>query len=226
MPVFPIIVGGGGGGSGGSGIVALPTGVTGGAGTDGNPLLTLQAQGSSGEFRSLLNINGDEVIAENTDGNEQGQFILKNKTGPVMFAATADQGILLGEYAAAPGTPATGRVAVYPKADGRLYAKDDGGTELPLASRRQEVKTSVTGALTTDSHSGHVLVTSGNVTVPNAAGDVGFTAVIVAGGAHTVTFNSTTSAAMSAGDVMTVVVQSATVIKAVLTEAADLVTFS
>jgi len=62
--------------------------------------------------------------------------------------------------------------------------------------------------------------------VPNAAGDVGFTAVIVAGGAHTVSFNSTTSAAMAAGDVMTVMVQSTSVMQAVLTPSASKVTFS
>jgi hypothetical protein len=54
----------------------------------------------------------------------------------------------------------------------------------------------------------------------------GFHAVIVAGGAHTVTFNSTVSAAMASGDVMTVFVQSATVIQAVLTAAANKVAFS
>lgn len=81
----------------------------------------------------------------------------------------------------------------------------------------------VTGALNAADHGGSIVVTSGNVTVPTTTG---FTAVIIAGGAHTVTFNALTSAAMAAGDVMTVVVQSATIIKAVLTEVADLVSFS
>lgn len=86
-----------------------------------------------------------------------------------------------------------------------------------------KVVTSVTGTLTMADHSGNVLVTSGNVTVPTTAG---FNAVIIAGGAHTVTFNSTTSAAMATGDVMTVVVESGTVIHAVLTAAADKVSFT
>jgi len=86
-----------------------------------------------------------------------------------------------------------------------------------------KVVTSVTGTLTTTAHSGNILVTSGNVTVPTTAG---FNATIIAGGAHTVTFNATTSAAMASGDVMSVVVQSGTVIKAVLTASADLVTFT
>jgi len=101
---------------------------------------------------------------------------------------------------------------------------DGGGYS--IGSYKNVVATSVSGALTTASHSGKVLVTSGNVTVPNAAGDVGFSAVIIAGGAHTVSFNSTTSAAMAAGDVMTVFVQSTTVIRASLLEAADQVSFS
>jgi hypothetical protein len=66
-------------------------------------------------------------------------------------------------------------------------------------------------------------VTSGNVTVPTTTG---FHAVIRAGGAHTVSFNSTTSAAMADGDIMTVFVQSSTVIHAVLTAAANKVAFS
>ena len=86
------------------------------------------------------------------------------------------------------------------------------------------VLTSVTGALSAATHSGRMLVTSGNVTVPTDT--VGFNAIIVAGGAHTVTFNSLTSAAMGAGDVMRVDVQSATVIKATLTAAASLVAFA
>lgn len=86
-----------------------------------------------------------------------------------------------------------------------------------------KVVTSVTGALTTTAHSGNILVTSGNVTVPTTAG---FNCILIAGGAHTVTFNSTTSAAMAAGDVMTIVVESGTVIHAVLTAAADKVSFT
>jgi hypothetical protein len=47
-----------------------------------------------------------------------------------------------------------------------------------------------------------------------------------AGGAHTVAFNSTTSAAMAAGDIMTVIVQSTSVMQAVLTAAANKVAFT
>jgi hypothetical protein len=98
----------------------------------------------------------------------------------------------------------------------------NGGSQ-EIARNRTRVVTGVSGTLTTGNHSGCLLVTSGNVTVPTTNG---FHAVIVAGGAHTVTFNSTVSAAMASGDVMTVFVQSETVIHAVLTAAANKVAFS
>lgn len=79
------------------------------------------------------------------------------------------------------------------------------------------------GTLTMAEHSGNVIVTNANVTVPTTTG---FNCVLVAGGAHTVTFNSTTSDAMASGDMMTVVVQSGTVIRAVLTESANQVSFT
>lgn len=99
--------------------------------------------------------------------------------------------------------------------------QDFNGQQVEAAVNK--VVTSVTGTLTTTAHSGNILVTSGNVTVPTTAG---FNAILIAGGAHTVTFNSTTSAAMATGDVMTLVVESGTVIHAVLTAAADKVTFT
>jgi hypothetical protein len=118
---------------------------------------------------------------------------------------------IIGEY--------EGTTAGIVPADGGL----SGGA---ISEVRAAVATSVSGSLTTASHSGKVLVTSGNVTVPNASGDVGFNATLVAGGAHTVTFNSTTSAAMATGDIMSLFVQSTTVIRAVLVAAADQVAFA
>jgi len=82
---------------------------------------------------------------------------------------------------------------------------------------------SATGALTAATHGGGIILTTGNITIPTTAG---FTCVLVAGGAHTVTFNSTTSAAMAAGDLMTIVVEDSTTIHAVLTAAADKVSFT
>src|SRR6056297_2061494 len=86
-----------------------------------------------------------------------------------------------------------------------------------------KVVASVSGTLTAAAHAGNTLVSSGNITVPTTAG---FQCVIIAGGAHTVTFNSTTSAAMAAGDLMTIVVEDATTIHAVLTASADKVSFT
>jgi hypothetical protein len=95
-----------------------------------------------------------------------------------------------------------------------------------IANFRNGVTADVTGSLTSAAHSGRILITSGNVVIPNAADDVGFNAVLIAGGAHTVTFNSTVSAAMAEGDLMTLFVQSTTVIQAVLTAAANKVAFT
>lgn len=86
-----------------------------------------------------------------------------------------------------------------------------------------KVVAGVSGALTAAEHSGNTLLTSGNVTIPTTAG---FSCIIRAGGAHTVTFNGTTSAAMALGDLMTVIVESGTVIHAVLTPSANKVAFS
>jgi hypothetical protein len=110
-------------------------------------------------------------------------------------------------------------------------AKRDGLTLNALAGavlggQRLAIVSPVSGALTTADHSGRHLVTGGNVTVPNAAGDVGFTAVIEAGGAHTVSFNGTTSAALAEGDVMTVTVKSTSAIVARKSAAADQVAFT
>ena len=90
----------------------------------------------------------------------------------------------------------------------------------------RNVVVSASGTLTKETHAGNIVVTTDNITIPNGADDIGFSCVLIAGGAHTVTFNSTTSAAMAAGDIMTVLVESTTVIHAVLTAAADKVAFS
>lgn len=79
------------------------------------------------------------------------------------------------------------------------------------------------GALSVAAHSGAVILTNANVTVPTTAG---FHCILIAGGAHTVTFNSTVSAAMASGDIMSVYVQSSTVIRARLSPVADQVAFA
>ena len=71
------------------------------------------------------------------------------------------------------------------------------------------VVTSVSGTLTTAAHLGRMVVTSGNITVPTTTG---FHCYVKAGGAHTITFNSTVTAAAATGQVCSVLVQSATVV--------------
>ncbi|MEM6295988.1 MAG: hypothetical protein AAGA54_32245, partial [Myxococcota bacterium] len=48
------------------------------------------------------------------------------------------------------------------------------------------VVSGVSGSLTAAAHSGNTLVTSGNITIPTTPG---FTATVILGGSHTITFN-------------------------------------
>jgi len=97
---------------------------------------------------------------------------------------------------------------------------------LPL----MDVVADVSGNLSIESHHGRWLITSGNVTVPHVSGSKGFYCKIEAGGAYTVTFNSTTSPVMAAGDIMKIYVtddaDGTPTIKAIPIEAANLVVFS
>lgn len=78
-----------------------------------------------------------------------------------------------------------------------------------------------TGSLTKATHGGRAVKTTGNVTIPNAAGDVGMGGIIILGGAHTISFNSTTTATLASGDVFTYYVESTTVLKRSLLASAD-----
>lgn len=91
---------------------------------------------------------------------------------------------------------------------------------------RGEVLTGVSGALTSAVHSGNTLITSGNCTVPNAAGDTGFNATFVFGGAHTVTHNGVTSSVKATGDVMSFQSTSTTGRISITVAAADLDTYA
>ena len=62
-------------------------------------------------------------------------------TGEIGFGT--DGFLTFDEHASAPGTPSTGRVALYAKADGKLYCKDDAGTETDLTSSGGAVATDV-----------------------------------------------------------------------------------
>lgn len=150
-------------------------------------------------------------------------------TGLAAFTPTTDD--LLYGVNDPGGTPVSGRFAVSDVLS-LINIADDATPQLggtldgqgnQIGNYLNKVVTGVSGTLTAAAHGGNVLITSGNITVPTAAG---FSCVLIAGGTHSVSFNSTTAAAMSAGDLMTVAVESATVIHAVLTPAADKVTFS
>ncbi len=86
-----------------------------------------------------------------------------------------------------------------------------------------EVLSTVSGALTRAAHSGRGLRLSGNVTVPNAAADVGahYQMRSEAGG-ETIAFNSTTSDPMAVGETVSVYVWATNIIEAVGTESGRL----
>ncbi|MEE4145404.1 MAG: hypothetical protein V2I26_11435 [Halieaceae bacterium] len=79
-----------------------------------------------------------------------------------------------------------------------------------IGSYRNAVVADVTGSLTTASHSGKHLITSGNIVVPNGAGDVGFSAVIRGGGAHTITFDGSVVRTLETDEIISVFVESTT----------------
>lgn len=80
---------------------------------------------------------------------------------------------------AAPSTPSAGRVAVYVKADGRLYIKDDTGAEIDLLARANHTGTeeldnnNVTGAKNV-AYNGLIATsgTTGAVTADFSAGSI------------------------------------------------------
>lgn len=80
----------------------------------------------------------------------------------------------------------------------------------------------VSGTLTT-LHSNAPLITSGDCTVPQSPG---WTAIFRFGGAHTLTFNSLTTAAFASGDVASVTVWDSTTISCVEVESGSQVAFS
>ena len=101
------------------------------------------------------------------------------------------------------------------------------GSELDTALQSSvTVVTGVTGVLTVADHSGNWLISTGaaTITVPNT---VGFQCVIECGtgATNTVTFDGGASAAMAVGDIMTIAVSATGSCQAVLTSAADKVTF-
>jgi hypothetical protein len=81
----------------------------------------------------------------------------------------------------------------------------------------------VAGAMTAAGHSGRVLNTTADVTVPATRG---FNVTLIAGGAHTVTYGATVSPAMAAGDIMSILVDDGPAIHASLLPATGKVAFA
>jgi hypothetical protein len=160
---------------------------------------------------------GDMLKATYDPTNIAGDaFARANHTGAqAISTVTGLQTALDAKLALAGGTLTGGLVL------GTGASVNGGGKQ--IAHHLLAVVTSVSGTLTTTAHSGNVVVTSGNITVPTTAG---FHCTVIAGGAHTITFNGTVCPAMAAGDVVSLLVQSATVIKAVKVAAANLLAFS
>jgi hypothetical protein len=93
--------------------------------------------------------------------------------------------------------------------DGTGKTADFGGST--VTGNKIKVVTSVSGTLTRAAHEGNVLVTSGNITVPTD--ETVTNATVVAGGAHTIGFNSQVTEAATAGQICSFVVQSSSVIR-------------
>lgn len=79
---------------------------------------------------------------------------------------------------------------------------------------------SVSGSLTEAAHGGGIFVTSGNVTVPNAAG---FSVTLIAGGAHTVGAGGTAHS-LASGDVLSVFIPAVGTVRASKVAAANVIT--
>lgn len=69
----------------------------------------------------------------------------KTLTTPALNGAVVDYDDLT--EAAAPGTPAAGKLRLYAKTDGLLYTKDDAGTENPVGSAVAEATTTTLGTV-------------------------------------------------------------------------------
>lgn len=92
-----------------------------GLGDDDHAQYALLAGRSGGQLLKGGTAASDALTLQSTNNATRGGVML------------ADDDWLRFDEMTAPGTPAAGKVALYAKADGRFYGKDDAGTEFTLA---------------------------------------------------------------------------------------------
>ena len=102
--------------------------------TDTGTTATSFAVNSGGTGFRLKN-NAGQAQVRNLNDSADGDLKARHLTltGTVTgLELAADLGVTFDEHASAPSTPASGKVVVYAKADGKIYRKDDTGTEEEL----------------------------------------------------------------------------------------------
>jgi hypothetical protein len=119
---------------------SLPAGVEPGA-TVADGRFKVTAQAVSGELIDFYNFSDEYVGRVATTSTDQMEYVIFDKTTTSVRAAlTGEFGLVLAEYGTPPGTPAAGKVYIYPKAsDSKLYMKNDAGEETDITGFGGEV---------------------------------------------------------------------------------------
>lgn len=182
---------------------------------DANFQIVTESEAASGVVRKVLvPLHGtpSTAIALQIPANmEHGAEILVrrpgNQTGAVTVALVG-AGSINGDTAAVT-IPRKRLFAIYvSNAAGNAPTVETSTTLEDLAIETIEAS----GTLVYETHHNANISTTGDVTIPTTVGMAG---TITAGGAHTISFNSTTSAALSTGDIVAYLVTGATTINLV-----------
>jgi hypothetical protein len=94
---------------------------------------------------------------------------------------------------AAPSTPASGKVVIYAKTDGRVYSKDDAGTESGISSTQSTASYSSGQTLTVTECNGYVIYVTGAATIVLPAIATGMSVTIITIGAVAVSVDPNAS---------------------------------